>query len=182
MFTIKVNCLTFAFLCTHGYYRFKLLWCIKKACSAVYAHAIQCKTDYSFLCQVPAVDAQSCAAELHHALAKNDYQQASSLIRLAPHPGVFEMVNKQQQNALHLAGKQHQHQQLPFNLCITLPGAPCPDASYACLCCSSGCWCTGVQCSSSTYLILAWTLLLQLQRFSYVQAEMYSKYLVHTFV
>ena len=56
--------------------------------------------------QVPAVDAQSCAAELHHALAKNDYQQASSLIRLAPHPGVFEMVNKQQQNALHLAGKQ----------------------------------------------------------------------------
>lgn len=56
---------------------------------------------------MPAVDAQSCAAELHHALAKNDYHQACSLIRLAPHPGVFEMVNKQQQNALHLAGKQH---------------------------------------------------------------------------
>ena len=59
------------------------------------------------LFQVPAVDAQSCAAELHLALAKNDYHQACSLIRLAPHPGVFEMVNKQQQNALHLAGKRH---------------------------------------------------------------------------
>ena len=66
----------------------------------------KCQTSVS-LPQVPALDAQSCAAELHHALAKSDYHQASSLIRLAPHPGVFEMVNKQQQNALHLAGKQH---------------------------------------------------------------------------
>jgi len=55
--------------------------------------------------QVPAVDAQSCAADLHRALSRNDFHQASNLIRLAPHPGVFEMVNKQQQNALHLAGK-----------------------------------------------------------------------------
>ena len=51
------------------------------------------------------IDAQSCAAELHQALAKSNYQQASDLIKLAPHSGVFEMVNKQQQNALHLAGK-----------------------------------------------------------------------------
>lgn len=57
--------------------------------------------------QVSVVDVQSCAAELHNALAQHDYQQAISLINLAPHPGVFEMVNKQQQNALHLAGKQH---------------------------------------------------------------------------
>lgn len=84
-------------------------------------------TDFSCLCQVPAVDAQSCAAELHHALAKNDYQQASSLIRLAPHPGVFEMVNKQQQNALHLAGKQHWQLTLEYNTVWV----PYPDASYA---------------------------------------------------
>lgn len=58
--------------------------------------------------QVAAVDARSCAAELHHALAQNDYHQASNLIRLAPHPGVFEMVNKQQQNALHLAASSEQ--------------------------------------------------------------------------
>lgn len=54
------------------------------------------------------MDAQCCAAELHQALTKADYHQASSLIGLAPHPGVFEMVNKQQQNALHLAGQQQQ--------------------------------------------------------------------------
>ncbi|DBA84584.1 TPA: hypothetical protein ACH3X2_006163 [Trebouxia sp. C0005] len=58
--------------------------------------------------QVPAVDAQSCAADLHHALSRNDFHQASNLIRLAPHPGVFEMVNKQQQNALHLAALSDQ--------------------------------------------------------------------------
>ena len=57
------------------------------------------------LLQATAVDAQSCAAELHQAFAKSNYQQASNLIRLAPHSGVFEMVNKQQQNALHLAGE-----------------------------------------------------------------------------
>jgi len=63
--------------------------------------------------QVPAVDAQSCAADLHHALSRNDFHQASNLIRLAPHPGVFEMVNKQQQNALHLAGKSSYLQHHP---------------------------------------------------------------------
>ena len=55
--------------------------------------------------QVAAVDAESCAAELHHALSRSDYHQASKLVQLAPHSGVFEMVNKQQQTALHLAGK-----------------------------------------------------------------------------
>ena len=66
--------------------------------------------------QATAVDAQSCAAELHQAFAKSNYQQASNLIRLAPHSGVFEMVNKQQQNALHLAGENALHSFIP-NTC-----------------------------------------------------------------
>lgn len=106
----------------------RAVWCVTNSMSS---SVCTCNTvaDFNFLCQVPAVDAQSCAAELHHALAKNDYQQASSLIRLAPHPGVFEMVNKQQQNALHLAGKQHWQLALKYNTAR----APYPDASYACL-------------------------------------------------
>ena len=90
-------------LSTYQALLFNLFWQLCQLIQQVVAPTKRCYI-LIVLTQVPAVDAQSCAAELHHALAKNDYQQASSLIRLAPHPGVFEMVNKQQQNALHLAG------------------------------------------------------------------------------
>lgn len=181
MFTIISQLPEFALLCTHGIS--SCFGASKIACPAAYAVA-----DFSFLCQVPAVDAQSCAAELHHALAKNDYQQASSLIRLAPHPGVFEMVNKQQQNALHLAGGQHQHRQLPFKSYVTLPGASCPAYVHHMLAClvvvAAGVFeciavhppifdtCLDAACCSCCSCL--WSL--------YTQAEMYSNYLVLMFM
>ena len=60
--------------------------------------------------------AEACASELHAALGRRDFQAASKLVHAAPHAGVFEMLNPQQQNAVHLAG-EHVHDTCACAVC-----------------------------------------------------------------
>lgn len=55
--------------------------------------------------QVSSATLESFANELHAAIGRGDFHQATKLIHAAPHPSVFQMLNPQQQNAVHLAGE-----------------------------------------------------------------------------
>ena len=44
-------------------------------------------------------------------MGRRDFQAACKLVHAAPHAGVFEMLNPQQQNAVHLAGERTNHRQ-----------------------------------------------------------------------
>ena len=70
--------------------------------------SIVCRLVVTFLffyLQTSSANAESCAVELHAALGRRDFQAASKLVHAAPHASVFEMLNAQQQNAVHLAGE-----------------------------------------------------------------------------